>query len=86
MSEPTGPSASDRSAPGPKHFVTNLALIGAIIFVFGSATVVIAVAVLHCLIDKSCSQLNGLSHVIMAWAGAIIAGAIGCLGGRRQIR
>jgi len=49
------------------------------IFVLGSEAIVIivaAVAAHNCFVMQSCTQLDGLSHVVTGWAGAIIGGAI----------
>lgn len=85
MPQPNRPAEPDGTESSPKHPVMTIALIGAVIFAFLSATLVIVVAVYHCLAFKSCTHLDGLSHVIMAWAGAIIAAVIGRLLGSRHI-
>lgn len=63
------------------HSVLVIAVLATLFFVFGSALTVVAVAAHSCVIDHSCSQLDGLSHVIVAWTGAVIAGAVGYLFG-----
>jgi hypothetical protein len=69
-----------------KHPLIALAVVLALVFVFGSACLIMAIAAWSCVSSNSCSELNGLSHVVTAWAGAIIGGVVAhLLGGRRDV-
>lgn len=63
-----------------------LAVVLALAFVFTSACLIMAIAAWSCVVHDRCSELNGLSHVVTAWTGAIIGGVVGhLLGGRRDM-
>jgi hypothetical protein len=68
----------------PKHPLIALAVVLALVFVFASACLIMAIDAWSCVALNSCSELNGLSHVVTAWAGAIIGGVVGHLLGGRE--
>jgi len=69
-----------------KHPLITLAVALAIVFVFASAGLIMAVAAWSCVARNACSELDGLSHVVTAWAGAIIGGVVvRLLNGRRDV-
>ena len=69
-----------------KHPLIALTVVLSLVFVFGSACVIMAIAAWSCVARNNCSEFNGLSHVVTAWAGAIVGGVVGCLlGGRQEV-
>lgn len=73
----TNKTAKASLKPGRhNHPMIAITLVAAVVFVLGSELIVILVAAHNCVVTQSCAQLDGLSHVVTAWAGAIIGGAI----------
>lgn len=54
-------------------------------FVFGTASVVVAVTAWACVSGMGCAQFDGLSHVVIAWVGATISAVLGYLFGKRLL-
>lgn len=50
-----------------------------IIFVFGTTTTLFALQVFRCAIGNECRPIDGLSHLLFAWVGAILGGVLGYL-------
>ena len=67
-----------------RHPLIALAAVLALVFVFGSSWLIVGIAAWSCVAHNECSELNGLSHVVTAWAGAFIGGVVGSLLGGRQ--
>jgi hypothetical protein len=71
------PPSSERAT---HKLILTIAII-TVTFVFVSASTMLLVSVSQCIYEHDCQQLNGLSHLVFAWADAVVAGILGYLVG-----
>lgn len=79
-------ATADGSHEPDKAFQKTLLTAGVfcIIFVLIWATMLLYVAVHLCLFRDNCNQISGLSNLIFAWVGTMLAGILGYLFGSRR--